>query len=114
MTTVLVVGASGILGREVVAALREGRHNVVRTSRVMQTGWRRFDAIMDPPSSLFEDPVDLVVNCAAVLASEIDDADPSTIAAADRVNACFPRLLAEEAAQNGARLIHISTDAVFA
>jgi dTDP-4-dehydrorhamnose reductase len=111
MTTVLVIGANGMLGREVARAAADAGADVVRTGREPRPGWRRFDALRDEPSSLFAGPVDLVVNCAGVLASEIDEASVET---AEAVNRRFPHALADAAERAGARLAHISTDAVFA
>jgi dTDP-4-dehydrorhamnose reductase len=111
MTTVLVIGANGMLGREVARAAADAGADVVRTGREPRPGWVRFDALRDEPSSLFGAPVDLVVNCAGMLASEIDE---TNVEAAEAVNRRFPHALADAAEQAGARLVHISTDAVFA
>ena len=113
MERVLVTGAAGMLGREVVRALRARGCEVVETGRRGDGGRLRFDAERDPATSLFADPVDLVVNCAAVLASEIDEAGVESVRRAETVNAAFPHALAAAAAAAGARLVHISTDAVF-
>jgi dTDP-4-dehydrorhamnose reductase len=109
---VLVIGAAGLLGREVVSAARERGMSVIPTSRTEQPGWLRFDAERDDPADVFrEHPVDLVVNCAAILASEIDEAG---FEQAGAVNARFPHALAKATAAAGTNLVHVSTDAVFA
>lgn len=109
-----MIGAAGMLGREVVRAAEEAGHDVVPTAREVRAGWVRFDAERDPPEALFEGGrVELVVNCAAVLASEIDPSDTSTIRRAEALNARFPHALADAADAAGARLVHLSTDAVF-
>jgi dTDP-4-dehydrorhamnose reductase len=113
MTAVLVIGAGGMLGREVARAAESRGAVVVGTGRAPLPGRVAFDARRDNPAELFRNPVDLVVNCAAVLASEIDPSDEDTVAAAEWVNAMFPHALAEQAGRHGARLVHISTDAVF-
>jgi dTDP-4-dehydrorhamnose reductase len=105
---VLVIGAGGMLGREVVRLLHEGKHEVVRTSRSPRPGWVRFDAELDPLGALC-DAVDLVVNCAGVLSSEIDSEDASSVERAEIVNSHLPKSLAEQSP----RLVHVSTDAVF-
>jgi dTDP-4-dehydrorhamnose reductase len=111
VANVVVIGAAGLLGREVVSAARERGLKVVRAGRKAQQGWLRFDAERDDPADIFQEDADLVVNCAAVLASEIDEAG---LERAEAVNARFPHALAEAAAVAGANLVHISTDAVFA
>src|SRR5947208_15293069 len=114
MTRVLVIGARGMLGREVVRAARQLEYGVTRAGRGKQDGWQTFDATQDDPSVLFDEPVDLVVNCAAILASELAAGGQPAVQDAQRVNAVFPHVLAEAAARHGTRLVHISTDAVFA
>jgi dTDP-4-dehydrorhamnose reductase len=113
MQTAVVIGAGGMLGREVVRAVDSSGAVVLRTSRARFPGWVEFDVRNDDPEALFRNRVDLVVNCAAVLSSEIDVAHAASVAAAEKVNAEFPHRLAEAAGRNGARLVQISTDAVF-
>jgi dTDP-4-dehydrorhamnose reductase len=98
---VLVIGATGILGREVVSALAGA--TVVAAARTPPPGGVAFDAERELPDVA---GFDLVVNCAAVLASEADREPERAVA----VNERFPQALAA----TGARLVHISTDAVFA
>lgn len=114
MARVIVIGAAGLLGGEVVRALRTAGADVVPTGRRPQAGWLMFDAVRDAPEILFRDrDADLVVNCAAVLATEIDAGDPTSVRRAELVNARFPHALAAAAEAAGARLTHVSTDAVF-
>jgi dTDP-4-dehydrorhamnose reductase len=56
---------------------------------------------------------DYVINCIGVLKGEIDDRRSESIERAIRVNGLFPHEIADVAAQHGARIVHISTDAVF-
>jgi dTDP-4-dehydrorhamnose reductase len=98
----LVVGAGGMLGRHVVAAL-EGR-SVTALDRAQLD-------VTDPAA--VNDAVgghDVVVNCAGWTA--VDDAE-SHEAAAYAVNALGPRHLARACAGTGASLVHVSTDYVF-
>jgi dTDP-4-dehydrorhamnose reductase len=113
MTRVLVIGAAGLLGREVAQAAEAHGADVVRTTRARRAGWLTFEASQDDPDDLFGDRVDLVVNCAAVLAADIDPQVAATVEAAERVNADFPHALAATASRHDARVVHISTDAVF-
>jgi len=57
-------------------------------------------------------PASFVVNCIGVLRVSLADRGESAERAV-RVNALFPHELAEVAAESGAKVIHISTDAVF-
>ncbi len=59
-------------------------------------------------------PCDYVVNAIGVLRAEIDESRPASLARAIRVNAVFPHELADWAKTRGVRVLHFSTDAVFA
>lgn len=106
---VLVVGAAGMLGREICRAV-DGE--IVCAGRAARAGWIRFDAETEPVERLLAaaGKVDVVVNCAAALASEIDPADEASVRRAVAVNQRFPGALANATT---ARVVHISTDAVF-
>jgi dTDP-4-dehydrorhamnose reductase len=112
MARVLVIGGRGLLGREVLNALRERNHDVVVTSRQPRRGWIRFDAERDHVDVL-PDNVDLIINCAGVLASEVAADDIKSIHSAEAVNSRLPDELARKSSLCRARLVHISTDAVF-
>ena len=116
---ILVLGAEGMLGRAVVALLRrEGRAEVIAARR---PGGRADGVDFEVP--FHQDalgrwlseigPLDLAVNCVAVLARDISPDDPCSAARAAHVNAWFPNALALACAQARCRLIHLSTDAVF-
>jgi dTDP-4-dehydrorhamnose reductase len=113
MATVLVIGARGMLGRAVMRVAVGRGDTVVGTVRSPLPGFVPFDALRDEPHDFFDRPVDLVVNCAAVLAADLAGGDPATALAAEELNARFPHRLAAAAAAHGARLVHVSTDAVF-
>ncbi|MFJ7073892.1 dTDP-4-dehydrorhamnose reductase [Streptomyces sp. NPDC098781] len=103
----LVTGAGGMLGRDVVEELR------ARDERVTGLDHAALD-ITDPRAvdrALADQHPELVVNCAAYTA--VDDAETDTENAL-RVNGDGPRLLAKACAAYDARLIHLSTDYVFA
>ena len=103
MTSWLVTGAGGMLGTDLVAAL-DGRTVTAAT---------RADLDVTDAAAV-RDAVkghDVVVNCAAWTA--VDDAEAREDEALV-LNGTAPGLLAEACAAAGARLVHISTDYVFA
>ena len=100
---VLVTGAAGMLGTDLVTALLEADHDVTGLSR----------ADLDVTDAAAVDAAvaghDVVVNTAAWTA--VDDAETHE-GAAFAVNAVGPALLAAACARTGARLVHVSTDYV--
>ena len=104
MPSVLVLGAQGMLGSAVAAELRAARLDVRALARA------EFDARRDDPAALLVG-VDCAVNAIGILRSRIDEVGRE---AAFEVNAAFPYRLAEAARAGGTRIIHITTDAVFA
>lgn len=101
----LVTGAGGQLGTHLVAAL-DGE-DLVALSRAeldITDGAAVDDAIREARP-------DVVINAAAYTA--VDDAEQDA-ATAFAVNASAPRLLATSLQRAGGRLIHVSTDYVFA
>jgi dTDP-4-dehydrorhamnose reductase len=114
-TRVLVAGADGMLGRELVGVLEHDRHLEVVTSSRSGEGGRRFDATADPPEELLSAvDCDWAINAIGVLAGRIDASDPVSVTVANQVNGAFPLRLARAAEETGCRLIHVSTDGVFA
>lgn len=59
-------------------------------------------------------PFDYLINCIGIVSSKIDERNPESLRRAILVNALFPHDLAVLAQENGVRVIHISTDGVFA
>ena len=115
---ILILGASGLVGREsVLAALRRGH-------AVHALGGSRPPAV--PPGvevgqidlldlAALERLVldrfpDAVINAAAVASIADCERDPTR---AEQVNAALPRRLAQLCHHVGARLVHLSTDMVF-
>lgn len=59
-------------------------------------------------------PINCIVNCIAVLQANIDERSAASIRLAEEINGVFPHRLAEAAGAHGARIVHVSTDGVFA
>ncbi|MHB1533558.1 MAG: dTDP-4-dehydrorhamnose reductase [Acidimicrobiales bacterium] len=104
---VLVTGAAGQLGIDVVARFeRGGHHQVVGADRErLDVGDR--DAVLQAVTGLVPD---LIVHAGAWTAVDACEGDPDR---AWRVNALGARHVAEGAARVGAHLVHVSTDFVF-
>ena len=103
----LVFGAGGMLGRDLVAALGNAGHGVTGLT------WPGLD-ITDETAVRAEVcglRPDVVVNCAAWTA--VDDAEAQESEAL-RVNGAGAASVAAACAAVGARLVHLSTDYVFA
>jgi dTDP-4-dehydrorhamnose reductase len=103
----LVTGAGGMLGQDLVACLERGGEAVLALTR------RDLD-ITDQAAvtaAVLGARPDIVVNCAAWTA--VDEAEAHEDEALE-VNGRGARLVAAACAKGGARLIHVSTDYVFA
>jgi dTDP-4-dehydrorhamnose reductase len=101
----LIVGGAGQLGRCLAATAPEGVQLVARDRTTLDiTDAASVDAVVAA-----ERP-DLILNAAAYTAVDKAESDE---AAAYAVNATAVGLLADAAAQHGARLVHVSTDFVF-
>ena len=100
----LVVGANGMLGQDLVAAL------AARGDAVHGVDRGEVD-ITDPAATVgMADGYDVVVNCAAYTAVDRAEEDEP---AAFAVNAVGPANVARAARAAGARMVQISTDYVF-
>ncbi|MEW6364448.1 MAG: dTDP-4-dehydrorhamnose reductase [Acidobacteriota bacterium] len=103
---VVVTGASGQLGREIVRLLRTAGHEILASDlRELDIGDRS-----SVESELERIHPDLVVNCAAYTDVERAETDRE---AAMRANRDGPMHLAELSTRCGALLVHYSTDFVF-
>ncbi|HEX4806492.1 MAG TPA: dTDP-4-dehydrorhamnose reductase [Conexibacter sp.] len=103
---ILVTGAGGMLGQDVVSAAREAGDEVVGLARAELDVADR-EAV---ERAVAEARPDAVVNCAAW--TDVDGAEADR-PGAFRVNAIGAATLAAAAAGAGARLVHVSTDYVF-
>jgi dTDP-4-dehydrorhamnose reductase len=113
---ILVTGASGLLGLNL--ALEASRQHTVfgtvREHSLQTTAFEVVQADLTAPWAiervLEQSQPDWVVHCAALAVLEACEADPDL---AHQLNSEIPGKLAEYVARGGARLVHISTDAVF-
>ena len=107
MSRWLVTGAGGAVGTDVVAVLSMYGEDVVGCDRkaLDVTSADNVQEVLDR-----EEP-DVVINCAAYTAVDAAEDDEET---AFLVNADGPDLLARWCVDHGGRLVHVSTDYVFA
>jgi dTDP-4-dehydrorhamnose reductase len=108
-----------MLGHMVLRHLsREAALMVDGTRRSEPSDALRFDAESGARDlrTLFErrGGYEYIINCIGVTKAGIDEGDPNSIRRAITVNALFPHELAAFAGEAGTRVIHISTDGVFA
>lgn len=120
--TVLVLGASGMLGSAVVQTFVERGHSVVGSLRPGVEAPKpsayvaaHFDAAVDDPGALLEatDGVSWIINAIGVIKPHIDETDRGSVERAVLVNSLFPFRLATAAARRGVRVIQIATDCVY-
>ncbi|CEJ80883.1 Putative NAD dependent epimerase/dehydratase family protein [[Torrubiella] hemipterigena] len=112
--TVIVTGATGLLGRQVTRKFKEDNWNV------KGTGYSRADGVdvikVDLQSQeqivklLDDSKPDVIVHCAAQRFPDKVDKDPEDACA---LNITASKILAQEAAARNVFLIYISTDYVF-
>jgi dTDP-4-dehydrorhamnose reductase len=120
MSTVLILGASGMLGSAVLKEFLNFQGELIATTR-SGTGlvagsnvrFLKFDAATDDLDSTFSMPIDFVVNCIGIIKPYINDSDPKQTETAFEINGAFPNRLEAWASKNGAKVIQIATDCVF-
>jgi dTDP-4-dehydrorhamnose reductase len=104
---VLVLGRSGQLGRDVLAAAAGARYLEVSGLGRTELDLRDLHSIA---ARLADLRFDVLINCAAYTQVDAAESDPT---AAFTVNAYAVEALAAGCARVGARFIHVSTDYVF-
>lgn len=114
---VLITGASGLLGSNLVLAALDAGRKVIATSmtqpiQLSDVGWRAADLTTPEESAALMNAVepDWVIHCAAATDVDQCEADPAWAFALNRDMA---RNVAAAAREAGAVHIHISTDALF-
>ena len=113
---ILVTGASGLLGLNLAleASRQHTVYGTVKDHSLHTDAFNVLQADLTVPGAiervLEQSQPDWVIHCAALAVLEACEADPVL---AHQLNSEVPGKLAEHVARGGARLVHISTDAVF-
>jgi dTDP-4-dehydrorhamnose reductase len=112
----LVTGASGLLGLNLAleAAKEHTVFGIVNHHRLNTEAFTPLQADLLAPGTaerlIEQTQPDWVIHCAAL--ANLDDCEKDPVQA-HKLNTEVPRKLAEIVARGGARLLHVSTDAVF-
>ena len=121
---VLVLGASGLLGRAMMRVLPESRdlevHGTVRTDAAREECSPAANGVLEVLSDVQDEhafermlrrvDADVVINCVAPSRESLAASDPIEVIP---ICAVLPHRLARQCERKGARLIHVSTDGVF-
>lgn len=106
---VLLTGASGNLGQDVLRVFKAAGHEVVPTDRTELD----ITSIADVEEKVSQVNPDVIINCAAYnFVDKVEDPEIYPIAYA--INAKGPKNLAAAARKHGVWFVHYSTDYVFA
>lgn len=108
MKKIIITGGNGQLGRAMNALYRDNKEITIINTDVDELDITNLEQVKD---FVVEEKPYAIVNCAAYTAV---DACEDEVDLAYRINAIGPRNLAIAANLNGAKLMHISTDYVFA
>ena len=113
---ILITGASGLLGLNTAleAADQHAVFGQVNSNMIQTDAFTVLKADLLEPGAvkrlLDQSQPDWVIHCAALANLEACENDPDL---AWELNTEIPRKLAEQCREGGARLLHVSTDAVF-
>ena len=120
MTTVAVLGTTGMLGNSVVQEFAKFDGELIGSARNKQTDERLAKSfLLDANSNDLPEPLvelgesDFVINCVGVIKPYIDDNSASSRKNALLINGLFPYLLEALATERGFKVIQIATDCVF-
>ncbi|HMN19478.1 MAG TPA: NAD(P)-dependent oxidoreductase [Candidatus Moranbacteria bacterium] len=110
MKNILIIGAKGMLGQELVRCFAD-------KAKYKLTAWdvEEIDITDEKQvaSKLASFPVDVIFNAAAYNAVDKCETDKAELAKAKKLNSLAPGYLAKAARKAGAILVHYSTDYVF-
>ena len=117
MGKILVLGGTGMLGSQVIRALKESSHDVIETARKHSDIATRIEFVAGQ-SKLSEltsviDNLDYVINCIGVIKPYISDNNSHQIENAIKINALFPHELMHDSLNKGYKVIQIATDCVY-
>ena len=114
---ILITGASGLLGVNLALEAAKDGHTVfgqVNSHKLHTDAFNTIATDLLLPKAierlLDQTQPDWVIHCAALANLEACEADPQQ---ARELNSELPRKLAQHVARGGARMLHVSTDAVF-
>ncbi len=120
MSTVLILGASGMLGSAVLKEFSNFQGELIATTRAATSlvagsnvKFLKFDAATDNLDSAFSMPINYVVNCIGIIKPYINDSDTQQTETAFEINGAFPNRLEVWASMHGVKVIQIATDCVF-
>ena len=120
MTTISVLGASGMLGAGVVDYFTSRGFKVIEINRQNKAFWSTsghiyFNAMESKAKDLIEKlPAQTsLINCAGVIKHKIDESNPSSILAAIKVNAILPVTLAHACGARSIPIYQVFTDCVY-
>ncbi|PHS73246.1 MAG: dTDP-4-dehydrorhamnose reductase [Cycloclasticus sp.] len=108
MSSILVTGGSGQLGQSIRRLITKNADYKVSFPKRQQLNLEDSQSIRD---YFNQHTVDLIINCAAYTAVDKAESEPEQ---ADQLNHLAVKRLAKMAVEQNAKLIHISTDYVFA
>lgn len=110
----LIFGVNGMAGHIIAQYLKEKGHNVTGFAREQSSICKTIigDACnkIDIHNALTAANYNIVINCIGVLNKAVD----TKLSDGIYLNSVFPHLLAEKLKSSGVKLIHISSDCVFA
>ena len=120
MTTVAVLGTTGMLGNSVVQEFAKFDGELIGSARNKQTDERLAKSFLldanskDLPKLLVDlGEGDFVINCVGVIKPYIDESSASSRKNALLINGLFPYVLEALAIERGFKIIQIATDCVF-
>lgn len=120
MSTILVLGSTGMLGSTVVKHLHNQGFKIVEGNRsgksvVPKTGIYKMDvdSSIDLEKIVIEKKIDYIVNCIGLIKQLIVESDPKSVSSAIKINSEFPNKLEKLANKYSVNVIQIATDCVY-